>query len=475
MENLLAYSVQIAILLGTGGVALRLLQLRTPAWRLFCWQLLLTASLLLPLIQPWHPAAGGVSITLTASANSVSAPAAHEGFDIPWAVIAMVMLLAGTLVRLGIFALGFWRLRAYRQRSQLQRMDARTEIRASDEVPGPVTFGLWRPVVVLPTRWLDNQAVLFHELIHVRRHDWVYMAVEEFIRAALWFHPLVWWAIGQIQLAREEVVDREVIRLTQSREQYLETLLAIAAARSGLDLAPAPLFLRKRHLRSRVASLLKEVPMSRVRLHFSLAGFAALSLAAGWLAVRSFPLQAGQASEETKARPVTIEIQVHEKGAVEVNVEIDKDGKLVSATPAKGPEELFPEALEAVHQWHYRWLPAGKLAIDTSQGGTDGITPKIVEKRIRVGGDMQAANLVKKVQPVYPPEAKAARIQGKVRLTVTITKDGKVENVQVAEGDPKLAAAAVEAVKQWEYRPTLLNGDPVAVLTQVDVNFTLAP
>ena len=68
------------------------------------------------------------------------------------------------------------------------------------------------------------------------------MTAEELVRAFLWFQPLVWYAIAQIQLAREEVVDREVVALLESREQYLETLLAIAAARSGLDLAPAPLF-----------------------------------------------------------------------------------------------------------------------------------------------------------------------------------------------------------------------------------------
>jgi TonB family protein len=336
---------------------------------------------------------------------------------------------------------------------------------------------MWRPVVLLPVRWIRNEAVLYHELIHVRRRDWLYMAVEELIRAVLWFHPLVWWAIAHIQLAREEVVDREVIELTQSREQYLETLLAIAAARSGLDLAPAPLFLRKRHLRSRVASLLKEVQMSRIRLHFSLAGFAALTLAASWLAVRSFPLQAAQSSQDgAKLHPISIEVRVEDKGVVNVNVELDKDAKLVKATAASGPEELRPQAREAVHKWSYRWLPTGQLAIDTSHGGTDGITPKVVGevKRIRVGGNLQAANVVKKVNPAYPPEAKAARIQGAVHLSVSISAEGKVEDVQIIDGDPKLAEAAVAAVRQWEYRPTLLNGDPVPVLTQVDVNFTLS-
>jgi TonB family protein len=484
MANLFSYSVQIAILLAAGGITLRLLNLQTPAWRLWCWQLLLAVCLILPFIQSWRPPASDVSISFTADVNSAAGPSAAKAFEVPWAAGLAAILLAGVLFRLGMFALGFARLRAYRRRSQLhpeaalelrQRLNVGAEIRTSDEVPGPVTFGIRPPVILLPTRWIENQSVLFHELIHVRRHDWLYMAAEEFIRAVMWFHPLVWWAIAQIQLAREQVVDREVIQLTQSREQYLETLLAIAAARSGLDLAPAPLFLRKRHLRSRVASLLKEVPMSRIRLHFSLAGFAALTLAAGWLAVRSFPLEAAQASQDGKLHPVTIEVRVHDKGVVDVSVELDKDGNLLNATAVDGPEELQPDALNAVRIWKYRWLPSGLLTIDTSQGETDGITAKIGEKHIKVGGNVQATNLVKKVNPVYPVDAKTAKIQGKVTLTVTISKEGKVENIQVASGDPILAAAAVEAVRQWEYRPTLLNGDPVAVLTQVDVNFTLAP
>jgi protein TonB len=94
-------------------------------------------------------------------------------------------------------------------------------------------------------------------------------------------------------------------------------------------------------------------------------------------------------------------------------------------------------------------------------------------QRIRVGGNVQATNLIKKVAPVYPPEAKAARVQGKVSLKVTIAKDGTVQDVELIDGDPMLSPVAIEAVKQWAYKPTLLNGQPVEVVTQVDVNFTL--
>jgi|SRR5947209_6558601 len=98
----------------------------------------------------------------------------------------------------------------------------------------------------------------------------------------------------------------------------------------------------------------------------------------------------------------------------------------------------------------------------------------VTPQRIRVGGNVQAANLIRKVTPVYPPLAKQARISGVVRFTAVIGKDGTIQNLQLVTGHPLLVAAAQEAVKQWQYKPTLLNGEPVEVVTQIDVNFTLS-
>ena len=98
--------------------------------------------------------------------------------------------------------------------------------------------------------------------------------------------------------------------------------------------------------------------------------------------------------------------------------------------------------------------------------------PKV--SRIRVGGNVQQALLIKQPRPIYPPLAKQARIQGVVRLNAIIGKDGTIQNLTVATGHPLLVPAALEAVKQWVYKPTLLNGEPVEVVTQIDVNFTLS-
>lgn len=83
------------------------------------------------------------------------------------------------------------------------------------------------------------------------------------------------------------------------------------------------------------------------------------------------------------------------------------------------------------------------------------------------------AKLVKKVIPEYPPLAKTARVSGIVHLIGAIAKDGTVQNLQLISGHPVLARAAMEAVRQWIFQPTLLNGQPVEVIAPIDVNFTL--
>jgi protein TonB len=97
-----------------------------------------------------------------------------------------------------------------------------------------------------------------------------------------------------------------------------------------------------------------------------------------------------------------------------------------------------------------------------------------VPQRIRVGGNVQTAKLVKQPRPNYPALAKSARIQGVVKLHALISKEGAIENLTVISGHPLLVPAALEAVKQWVYQPTLLNGEPVGVETEIDVNFTLS-
>jgi periplasmic protein TonB len=98
----------------------------------------------------------------------------------------------------------------------------------------------------------------------------------------------------------------------------------------------------------------------------------------------------------------------------------------------------------------------------------------VTPQRIRVGGNVQQAMLVAQPRPIYPPLAKQARISGTVTLNAVIGKDGHIANLSVAKGHPLLIQAALDAVKNWIYKPTLLNGEPVEVATTIDVNFTLS-
>ncbi len=102
--------------------------------------------------------------------------------------------------------------------------------------------------------------------------------------------------------------------------------------------------------------------------------------------------------------------------------------------------------------------------------------PKKLEtpQRIKVAEAIQAAKLIHKVIPTYPPLGKAGRIQGMVRFTAIIWKDGAVRTLQLQSGHPLLVPSALDAVRQWVYRPTLLNGEAVEVATQIDVHFTLS-
>ncbi len=95
-------------------------------------------------------------------------------------------------------------------------------------------------------------------------------------------------------------------------------------------------------------------------------------------------------------------------------------------------------------------------------------------QRVRVSSGVAQGQLLSKTQPAYPPLARQARIQGSVLLSAIIGKDGTIQNLKVLSGHPMLTQSALDAVKQWRYKPYLLNGEPVEVETQVQVNFTLA-
>jgi periplasmic protein TonB len=103
------------------------------------------------------------------------------------------------------------------------------------------------------------------------------------------------------------------------------------------------------------------------------------------------------------------------------------------------------------------------------------IVPKVATpQRVRVSQGVTAGLLLRKIQPAYPPLARQARIQGPVVLQAEIGKDGSIQNLRLISGHPMLAPAAIEAIKQWKYKPYILNGEPVEVETTITFNFTLS-
>lgn len=428
LSNLIAYSLQIAILAAAGTLLVYLFRLRIPRVTLLYWQILLLACLSLPLMQRWeHP----VFSTTVSGDMSVMAGPAISGTAIPmdplsprripWEGFGLV-LAAGIMGRLAWLVIGFFRLRSFQNNSHMflephaavRDMQWCTGVRASlllsGEIDSPVTFGFRPPTIILPLSFTElsepsQQAVLCHELLHVRRYDWVFIMLEEIARALFWFHPAIWWLLSRIQLSREQTVDHEVVRLIGNRDPYLNSLLEFARSRGRPRMIPAPLFLKERHLVQRVALLIKEVSMSRSRLVVSVMGISILLMGTVYLAAGWFPLTGA---------PVPAQEQSND------------------------PEVKAPQ-----------------------------------REPIRVGGNVAESKLIRRVAPIYPESALRARVQGHVVLTATINEEGFVYEATVVQGHPILAQAALDAVKQWQYRPTLLNGMPVPVIATVTVIFRL--
>jgi periplasmic protein TonB len=141
---------------------------------------------------------------------------------------------------------------------------------------------------------------------------------------------------------------------------------------------------------------------------------------------------------------------------------------LTETTP---PPPMDPLAAGVSHCFG---TPNGRGAVLDSVLGPDLVLPPPPPVRRPPVSRMMEGNLVRRVQPDYPPLARQVRVQGKVVLRAMISREGAIENLQVLSGHPMLVQAAVEAVRQWRYRPYLLNGEPVEVETQVTVNFVLS-
>jgi TonB family protein len=385
--NLGAYSVQLAVLALTAAAVTALLRLHTPRVTLRFWQLLLAVALVLPLLQPWTTSPSQTiqsSITFMSSAVVDSTPAATE-WD-PMTLVAAV-LIAGVTIRLAWLGFGLVRLRAIRRRAALatslddvsgelkQGLRANADVMFSDEVDGPATVGWWNAVVLLPRRVMDlspaaQRAVLCHELIHVRRRDWLATVIEEIWCAALWFHPGARLMTSRACLAREMLVDEETIQHTRDRRAYAEALLAFSNPQRQLIGATA--LIGRRQLSQRISLIAQEVSMSRTRVASLLAISAAIVAVATLSAATSIPMVGGF-QDTTVYKPgsgITLpevlkevkpdypkDVMTNDKvqGSVWMHCVVMPDGKIgdIEITRPLHPR-LDEEASRAAKQWEFK-------------------------------------------------------------------------------------------------------------------------
>jgi TonB family protein len=185
-----------------------------------------------------------------------------------------------------------------------------------------------------------------------------------------------------------------------------------------------------------------------------------------------------------KVMPVYPEIAkaAHVQGPVLLRVTISRSGDIENLSAINGSTMLWSSAIDTVRQWKYKpYLLNGEpqevetVVLVNFHLAPDGTTKvDLVPDPIRVSAGVISSLSIYKVNPVYPPDAKAAGIQGAVVLRAMLGKDGSVEALQVVSGPPALTPSALDAVKQWTYKPYMLNGQPVEVETTITVNYTLA-
>lgn len=326
VANVVTWAIQVTVIVALAAVLPRLVSLTSARARLGYFYVVLFACLLLPFVQPMtlgdsgeEPASVSDSVTRISPEEGVgTGPLQAEGgvgeptqrrpvrIPVPPAGLIAAAAAAGVALRLAWLALGVRALGRLRRTaaplsresrgvaSARRRVGVSADLRATPDVTAPVTFGARRPVILLPHDFdnLDEDqqvAIVCHELMHVKRHDWLTTVGEEILRSFTWFHPAISWLIDRVQLSREQVVDEEVVHLV-GRDAYLDALLRLALPAPQTALRPVSLFVHRSYLAQRIAHLIKEGTMSLRRLVGALAAATALLAVAGALLVHALPL-----------------------------------------------------------------------------------------------------------------------------------------------------------------------------------------
>jgi len=338
-----------------------------------------------------------------------------------------------------------------------------------------------------------------HELAHVQRFDWPVQLAAEAMCAALWFNPLAWLVARRLRDEGERACDDVVLGTGLVDCDYATHLFDIARDARGPVLTAAMPMARPSSLEGRIAAMLNPALDRRVPSRvFRIVAAALLLLAASAATVRLTAQQAGPAAlqgtvyDSSGAVLPGVEMALVNEQGVKWTTPTDGTGRFEFAPVGAGKyvlEAVIPGfktfkqdiVLEREKDWKtVLTLQLGSLQETirvTAPRPRNPVTaaPAASTGRVRVGGNIKAPTKVFNVAPVYPPALQEAGLEGLVKLDVLIGIDGIVESVRVvgAQVHPGFANAAIAAVKQWKFTPTLLNGQPVEVEMTASISFGL--
>jgi TonB family protein len=530
---LLDAAAKATVLLGAAWLltlAMHVMHRGSAAAHYFTWTCALGAVLAVPALMPilsrWDvhvktpamasAARGGLIADAALESTPAEAQSARAEPVIAWPVM---IWLAGLAIMLARVAVGHLRLglslrgaREVRAPEWIAARDAAAgriglrraiKLRRSGETDVPLTGGVFAAFVVLPETAEDWDAerrsiVLLHELTHARRSDPLLWLMAQVAVAFYWFHPLAWLAAARFRREQERSCDDAVVRAGAEQAAYAEHLVDLARSATNARAYAAALGMaaasdQTSDLEQRVRALLdarrKRNGMSRRACWTAVAAVLAAVI----------PLAALHGQESTPAASLVGTVY-DASGAV-------APGVLILLKNNSSHEEAA--RTNAAGEYKFSGLPAGSYALEigapgfaefrkaivlpaaaqtnitlgigtvTEQVEVVGKAPRppvaTAPRRIRVGGNLQATRLIKMTKPVYPAGAEAAGIEGTVMLRAVISTSGDLLGTAVMNEwiDGELAGAAMDAVKQWHYQPTLLNGVPVEVVTTIAVTFRL--
>jgi TonB family protein len=362
-----------------------------------------------------------------------------------------------------------------------------------------------RPVILLPAEaddWDDEKArvVLAHEVAHIHRHDWVVQLLAECLRAAYWFNPLFWIACVRLRREGELACDDRVLGTGVQPAAYA-TCVVQFARRSRRPVTPGwsgvmPMA-RRPALERRIAAMLNvstnRTPLSRglVAVAIALATFVTVPGAAMRLAPAQAQHLEGSVYDTSGAVLPEVALTLHDATDQTLAAFTDAEGHFVFPNVAAGTYVLEAKlrGFKALTQEFTLtepkdWDRAVTLQVGTLQetirvtanrvvGSASAAAPR--PARLRVGGNIRAPRKLVDVKPVYPTTMREAGREGEVALEAIIGTDGAVHSLRVlgAHVHPDFAIAAGDAVRQWRFSPTLLNGEPIEVVMDVSIGFSL--